>query len=122
MKELQAIIKKPIASSDLVKYSGASGDFNEIHTVPAIAEEKGLADIIVHGMFVMGWAAGAIEEWFPERQLQSFSVRFQAVTHPGTVLVITGTLLSESEGEIWIKDQQDHPKLMGTFVLKNGSI
>ena len=112
MKELPAIIKKPIVPIDLVKYSGASGDFNEIHTVPAIAEGKGQADIIAHGMFVMGWAAAAIEEWFPGRQLQSFGVRFQAVTHPGTVLVITGSLLSETEGEVWIKDQQDYSKLM----------
>lgn len=121
MKKLAPIIKKTITAIDLVKYSGASGDFNEIHTVPAIAEEKGLADIIAHGMFVMGWAAAAIEEWFPEQQLKSFGVRFQAVTHPGTELVITGTMLTENEGEIFIKDQQDQPKLMGTFMLKNGS-
>lgn len=122
MRELPAIIKNRVAAIDLVKYAGASGDFNEIHTVPAIAEEKGLADIIAHGMFVMGWGASAIEEWFPKRQLQSFGVRFQAVTHPGTVLVITGTMLTENEGEIWIKDQQNQPKLAGTFVLKGNSV
>lgn len=121
MTELPAIIKKPIAPIDLVKYSGASGDFNEIHTVPAIAEEKGFDDTIAHGMFVMGWAAAAVEEWFPDRQLQSFGVRFQAVTHPGTVLVINGSMLTDKEGEILIKDQQGQTKLMGTFVLKNGS-
>lgn len=121
MTELPAIIKKPLAAIDLVIYSGASGDFNEIHTVPAVAQEKGLADIIAHGMFVMGWAAAAIEEWFPERELQSFSVRFQAVTHPGAELVITGSMRTENEGEIHIKDSQGQPKLMGTFVLKNGS-
>lgn len=121
MRELQAIIKNPITPIDLVKYSGASGDFNEIHTVPAVAEKKGLTDIIAHGMFVMGWAAAAVKEWFPERHLQSFGVRFQAVTHPGTVLVITGSMLTDNEGEIQIKDQQGQPKLIGTFVLKSGS-
>lgn len=120
MTELRTITKKPISPIDLVKYSGASGDFNEIHTVPAIAEEKGLADIIAHGMFVMGWATAAVEEWFPERRLQSFGVRFQAVTHPGTVLIITGTMATENEGEIRIKDQQGQHRLIGTFVLKNG--
>lgn len=121
MTELSAIIKKPIVPIDLVKYSGASGDFNEIHTVPAIAKGKGQTDIIAHGMFVMGWAASAIEEWFPQHQLQSFAVRFQAVTYPGTVLVITGSLFAENEGEVWIKDEQDNQKLMGTFILKNSS-
>lgn len=121
MTELPDIVKNPVAAIDLVKYAGASGDFNEIHTVPAVAEEKGLADIIVHGMFIMGWAGAAIEEWFPEQQLQSFSVRFQAVTHPGTELVITGSMQTEKEGEIYIKDLQDQPKLAGTFVLKGGS-
>ena len=119
MKKLSTIIKKPIAAIDLVKYSGASGDFNEIHTIPTIAKENGMDDIIVHGMLLMGWAAAAIENWFPERQLKSFQVRFQAVAYPGTVLVIAGTLLTEIEGEIWIKDQQNHTKLMGTFILKN---
>ncbi|TWT06773.1 3-hydroxyacyl-ACP dehydratase [Planococcus sp. CPCC 101016] len=117
MKKLAPIIKKPITAIDLVKYSGASGDFNEIHTVSTIAKEKGLDDIIVHGMLVMGWAAAAIETWFPERQLKSFQVRFQAVTFPGTVFVITGMLLAEYEGEIQIKDQQDETKLIGAFTL-----
>lgn len=121
MTELWTIIKKPISPIDLVKYAGASGDFNEIHTVPSTAEEKGFADIIAHGMFVMGWAAAAIEEWFPERQLASFTVRFQAITHPGTVLVITGTMVTENSGEILIKDQQDSTKLRGSFIVKNGS-
>lgn len=123
MRKLAPIIKKPIAAIDLVKYSGASGDFNEIHTIPTIAQEKGLDDTIVHGMLVMGWAAAAIETWFPERQLKlkSFQVRFQAVTYPGTVFVITGMLLTDNEGEIVIKDQQDETKLTGTFTLEDGS-
>ncbi|ANU14212.1 hypothetical protein B481_2642 [Planococcus halocryophilus Or1] len=119
MIELPTIIKSPIAPIDLVKYSGASGDFNEIHTVPAVAQGQRLTGIIVHGMFVMGWAAAAIEEWFPKRQLKSFSVRFQAVTHPETVLVITGNLLAGNEGEILVEDREGHPKLVGTFVLQN---
>ncbi|MGB6409509.1 MAG: MaoC/PaaZ C-terminal domain-containing protein [Planococcus donghaensis] len=119
MIELPTIIKNPIAPIDLVKYSGASGDFNEIHTVPAVAQGQGLAGIIVHGMFVMGWAAAAIEEWFPNRQLKSFSVRFQAVTHTETVLKITGTMLTENEGEVWIEDNQGNSKLKGAFVLKD---
>jgi len=118
MIELPTIIKNPIAPIDLVKYSGASGDFNEIHTVPAVAQDQGLTGIIVHGMFVMGWAAAAIEEWFPNRQLKSFSVRFQAVTHTETVLVITGNLLAGNEGEILVEDREGHPKLVGTFVLQ----
>ncbi|ANU22244.1 MaoC/PaaZ C-terminal domain-containing protein [Planococcus donghaensis] len=119
MIELPTIIKNPIAPIDLVKYSGASGDFNEIHTVPAVAQSQGLSGIIVHGMFVMGWAAAAIEEWFPNQQLKSLSVRFQAVTHTETVLKITGTMLTENEGEVWIEDNQGNSKLKGAFVLKD---
>lgn len=116
MKELPLKKKQPINPIDLVKYAGASGDFNEIHTVPSVAREKGLKDPIVHGMFLMGWAGEAISEWFPDRQLSLFKVRFQAVTYPGSELFISGAF-DGSRGEITIKGSDDEIKLTGYFEL-----
>lgn len=118
MMELPVIRKAPIQAVDLVKYSGASGDFNEIHTIPSIAKQKGFSDIIAHGMLVMGYAAAAINEWFPDRPIASLHVRFQAVTLPGSQLAITGSFSSEEEGVIFIKDENDEVKLKGVFHLK----
>ena len=42
-----------IQHADLVRYSGASGDFNPIHTDPEFAKSVGLSGTIAHGMYVM---------------------------------------------------------------------
>ena len=43
----------PIEHMDLVKYAGASGDFNPIHTDPVFAKDAGLDGTIAHGMYIM---------------------------------------------------------------------
>ena len=52
--ELPEIIIPAIEHMDLVRYAGASGDFNLIHTDPKKAVEFGLDGTIAHGMYVMG--------------------------------------------------------------------
>lgn len=47
----------------LVRYAGASGDFNRIHWDEAFATGVGLPNVIVHGMLTMGSAVGVVEEW-----------------------------------------------------------
>lgn len=124
MSELPQVIKHPIEHIDLVKYAGASGDFNEIHTIPIIANEKGYTNVIVHGMFLMGWGTQVIMEWFPHRKIHLFKVRFQAVTYPGIVLTIKGRWTDQGggrendNGEIEIIDQTGEIKLKGYFELK----
>lgn len=124
MKDLPQVIKRPIEHIDLVKYAGASGDFHEIHTIPIIANKKGYANVIVHGMFLMGWGTQVIMEWFPHRKLHLFKVRFQAVTYPESVLTIKGKWTDEGggprrdHGEINIIDATGELKLTGYFELK----
>ncbi|MET3974689.1 MaoC family dehydratase [Cellulosimicrobium sp. 4261] len=47
----------------LVRYAGASGDFNPIHWNDAFAAEVGLPGVIAHGMFTMGAAVALVEDW-----------------------------------------------------------
>ncbi len=77
--------------SSLVKYAGASGDFNPIHWNERFAREVGLPNVIVHGMLTMGVAASVLEEWIqdPGRVLD-YGVRFTRpipVPDPGSVEV-----------------------------------
>lgn len=77
--------------SSLVRYAGASGDFNPIHWNERFAKEVGLPNVIVHGMLTMGVAASAFEEWLedPGRVLD-YGVRFTRpipVPDPGSVEV-----------------------------------
>jgi acyl dehydratase len=53
----------PVRRADLVRYAGASGDFNVIHWNERIARSVGLPDVIAHGMFTMALAARAVTDW-----------------------------------------------------------
>ncbi|CAN5709093.1 MaoC family dehydratase [soil metagenome] len=53
----------PIARVDLVRYAGASGDFNTIHWNQRFAESVGLPNVIAHGMLTMAAAARVITDW-----------------------------------------------------------
>lgn len=49
--------------AQLVRYAGASGDFNPIHWNARVATEVGLPDVIVHGMLTMATAARLVTDW-----------------------------------------------------------
>ena len=67
---------KQVQAIDFVKYSGVSGDFNPVHTVPEIAQKNGHPQPLAHGMYIMGLATKALEEWYPKHHLMKFEVRF----------------------------------------------
>ncbi|MBA8827059.1 acyl dehydratase [Saccharopolyspora lacisalsi] len=53
----------PVSRADLVRYAGASGDFNPIHYSRRHANEVGLPDVIAHGMLTMALAGRLVTEW-----------------------------------------------------------
>lgn len=72
-----------INRSDLIRYAGASGDFNPIHWNDRIARTAGLAGVIAHGMLLMALAARAVTGWVGDRgQVESLDTRF---TRPAVV-------------------------------------
>jgi len=72
-----------VTRADLIRYAGASGDFNPIHWNERFAREVGLPDVIAHGMFTMALGARLVTSWAGEPgALVDYSVRF---THPVVV-------------------------------------
>ncbi len=61
--ELEERTLPPVDRMRLIKYAGASGDFNPIHLVDEAAEVAGLPGIIAHGMLTMGLAVRAVTDW-----------------------------------------------------------
>ncbi|GAU67611.1 putative fatty acid synthase [Streptomyces sp. NBRC 110611] len=53
----------PVSRATLVRYAGASGDFNPIHWNEKFAKEVGLPDVIAHGMFTMAAAVRVVTDW-----------------------------------------------------------
>ena len=69
----------PVQRRDLVRYAGASGDFNVIHWNERIARSVGLPNVIAHGMFTMAQAGRFVTDWAGEfGAVLEFSVRFTA--------------------------------------------
>jgi acyl dehydratase len=52
-----------VTRADLVRYAGASGDFNVIHWNERVAREVGLPGVIAHGMLTAGIAVRAVTAW-----------------------------------------------------------
>ncbi|MFF3851759.1 MaoC/PaaZ C-terminal domain-containing protein [Micromonospora sp. WMMD712] len=52
-----------VTRADLVRYAGASGDFNPIHWSDRVATGVGLPGVIAHGMFTMALVGRAVAEW-----------------------------------------------------------
>ncbi|MCO7220377.1 MaoC family dehydratase [Klenkia sp. PcliD-1-E] len=66
-----------VTRADLVRYAGASGDFNVIHWNERVATEVGLPGVIAHGMLTAGLAARAVTSWAGDPgALVEYSVRF----------------------------------------------
>ncbi|WP_116247444.1 MaoC family dehydratase [Nocardiopsis sp. FIRDI 009] len=64
---------------DLVRYAGASGDFNPIHWNERFAKSVGLPDVIAHGMFTMAEAGRVLTDWTGDPGcVVDYSVRFSA--------------------------------------------
>ena len=78
-----------VTRTDLVKYAGASGDFNPIHWNEAFADGVGLPGVIAHGMFTMGAAVQLVADWVGDpAAVVDFQTRF---TKPVPVADTTGT-------------------------------
>lgn len=84
------MVKKPISRIQLVRYAGASGDFNPIHVDPRNGCEQ-----IAHGMLIMGFMGEAITNWVDRKFLRRFSSRFTGMTYIGDVLTITGVFIEK---------------------------
>jgi acyl dehydratase len=83
---------------DLVKYAGASGDFNPIHWSERIARSVGLPGVIAHGMYTMAQAGKFVAEWAGDPgAIIEFGVRFSAMVpvpddDRGAAIEVSGTV------------------------------
>jgi acyl dehydratase len=101
--ELPAV-SYPVTRLSLVKYCGASGDFNVIHWNERIARSVGLPDVIAHGMFTMAQAGRYVTDWAGDAgAMVEFGVRFSApVVVPdddaGATIQVSGTVEEKLDG------------------------
>ena len=106
----------PVDRLSLVKYCGASGDFNWIHWNERIARSVGLPNVIAHGMFTMAQAGRYVTDWTGDPgALVEFSVRFSApVVVPdddkGATIEVSGT----------VEEKLDPDKVVVALTARSG--
>jgi acyl dehydratase len=108
---------------DLVRYAGASGDFNPIHYSDRMATALGLPGVVAHGMLTMAEAARVVTDWLGDpARLVEYGVRFvKPVPVPddddGAELLISAVVASVNDAdgtaEIDISTEFDGQKVLG---------
>jgi acyl dehydratase len=86
-----------LTRDSLVRYAGASGDFNQIHYRDDVAASVGLPGVLAHGMLTMGAAVQVAVNWVGDAgRIADYQVRFTkpVVVDPqdGAVVVVSGKI------------------------------
>jgi acyl dehydratase len=92
-----------VTRADLVRYAGASGDFNPIHWSDRTATAVGLPGVIAHGMFTMALASRAVATWTGGAPVVDLGGKFTNMvvvpdTDEGTTVTVGGTVKSVDDG------------------------
>lgn len=133
--KMPVYISAPITRTHLVRYAGASGDFNPLHHDQTFIKKIGMKNVIAHGMFIMGIAGEAITSWIENKYLRKFKVHFLSMTEPvdlndmentkdRATIIVSGEIVEkfEEKGEKRIKcniiaqDASGSKKLSGFFI------
>jgi acyl dehydratase len=98
----------PIDRGTLVRYAGASGDFNPIHYRDDVAAEVGLPGVLAHGMLTMGTAVQVVVDWVGDPgRVVDYQVRFTrpVVVDPsaGAVIDVVGKVGALDLEEGWAR-------------------
>lgn len=112
--EIPVLVKEPVSKVQLLKYAGASGDYNLIHTDIQTAQAMGLGDVIAHGMLSMGMLGQMLTDFAGPENVRRLSVRFGAMVRLGDQLTCRGvlrTLTPQTDRvlggvEVWAENQK----------------
>lgn len=95
-----------LTRDSLVRYAGASGDFNSIHYRDDIAASVGLPGVLAHGMLTMGVAVQTVVNWIGDPgRVQDYQVRFTRPvvvdpTNGADVTVVAKVAALEEDGQV----------------------
>ena len=97
--ELEEKILPPVTRLQLIKYAGASGDFNPIHTIDEAAEEASLPGVIAHGMLTLASVGLLFSPYLEHGYVKALRARFSGMVLVGDELAIGGRVTGSEETE-----------------------
>lgn len=118
--------KPPVSKTQILRYAGASGDDNLIHTDVETARERGLDGVIAHGMLSMGILGQYLTHLAGPGATRRITVRFAGMVRLGDELTCGGAVSSvtpQPDGsvlaalEIWAENQRGERVTVGDAVV-----
>jgi len=121
---LPPFVVDTLTRTDLVRYAGASGDFNPIHHDEEFAKMAGNPTVFGHGMLTAGFLAKCLTDAVGVDTLRRYKVRFATRVWPGDRITCTGKVTKKYEadgerridGEVTATRQTGETAITGTFT------
>src|SRR5512132_1235942 len=88
--EIPAVVVENLTRTDLVKYAGASGDFNPIHHDEFFAKAAGNPSVFGHGMLTAAFVGRCVTDFVGAENLRRYKVRFATRVWPGDTITCKG--------------------------------
>ncbi|HST82323.1 MAG TPA: MaoC/PaaZ C-terminal domain-containing protein [Kineosporiaceae bacterium] len=95
-------VNYPVQRVDLIRYAGASGDFNVIHWNERVATSVGLPNVIAHGMFTMATGGRFVSDWVGDPgAIAEYGVRFTSMVpvpddDQGATIEVSGRITAKN--------------------------
>jgi acyl dehydratase len=123
-EEIPAFVVEGLSRTDLVRYAGASGDFNPIHHDEHFAKAAGNPTVFGHGMLTAAFVARCLTDYVGVGALRRYKVRFQSRVWPGDTITCRGRVTKKYEadgepridGEVVALTQRGETAVSGTFT------
>ena len=117
-------VVEDLTRTDLVRYAGASGDFNPIHHDENFARAAGNPTVFGHGMLTAGLVARCITDFVGAGNLRRYKVRFATRVWPGDTITCAGRVTrrydeageARIDGEVTATTQRGETAVTGTFT------
>jgi acyl dehydratase len=114
-----------VTRTHIVKYAGAGGDFNPIHTDESFATAVGLPSVFAMGLMQGGYMARALTAWVGVGNLRLYKIRFTGQVWPGETIICKGKVVRKYEEggekradcELSVVNQNGDSKITGTAVV-----
>jgi len=124
--EAPPVVVSNISRTQIVKYAGASGDFNPIHHDELYAIRAGNDRVFAMGMMTAGFVSRMITDWIGDGNLRKYRVRFATRIWPGDTVTCKGKIAKKYteggknyvEADVFAENQLGEKAIIGNIVAE----
>lgn len=120
--ESPELVVDNVTRTMIVRYAGASGDFNPIHHDETFARNAGVPTVFAMGMMSAGFVSHVVQDWLGLANITKYGVRFKERVWPGDSLRCQGKVMEKNDSantvrvELTMVNQHGRPVIMAEAV------